>query len=164
MQMSATAGTMTSVTRARVSASGSEPSAIAPTELSSSIRPARPTARVRYHAPTPAKSVPRTITPTRAICSAPPTFMFQTGLAIAAATASAPIPAVAIGPAKNAVRKGATTNVPTIAADSLSSRTSRATQAASMSSPRTTPVRVRSRLRAACRRRSRAVLIEASIH
>ncbi len=71
--------------------------------------------------------------------------MFHTGLASAAPNASTATPAVTRGPASIAVKNGAATNVPTIAADSLDSATSAATHAPSVSSPAIAPVALSAR-------------------
>ena len=62
MQMSLNPGTTTSVTRRRVSASGSDPSATAPTESSRPIRSDRPAQCSRSHAPPTASPPPSPIT------------------------------------------------------------------------------------------------------
>ena len=131
---------MTSVTRRKVSARGSDPSATAPTASSRCSRSERPAERARSLAPTIASSVPTAISMIRT--SIPPfwTPMFQLGLAAAAARATIPTPAVVAGPARRAVTKGAATYAPTIAADSSVSRTSTAMQIASRPSPASNPV------------------------
>ena len=53
--------------------------------------------------------MPTAITPMCTIWSAVSVFMFQAGLAIAAAIAAVPIAAVATGPASSAVMNGAAT-------------------------------------------------------
>ena len=109
MQMSENAGTITSVTRPRVSANGSEPSATAPTESSRRIRSDRPTERERTYAPATASAVPSPISDSLTNSSGSPTPMFQAGLTIAATSASAPTAAVAAGPASSAATNGAAT-------------------------------------------------------
>ena len=109
MQMSASAGTITSVTRRSVSASGSEPSATAPTESSRRIRSERPAERNRSQAPPSANAVPRPISNTLTISSGSPMPVFHAGLARAATSASPPTAAVAAGPASSAATNGAAT-------------------------------------------------------
>ena len=79
MQMSLSAGTITSVTRRRVSASGSEPSATAPTESSRRRRSERPTERERNIAPAIATPPPIAIRPIRTASSVFPSPMFHSG-------------------------------------------------------------------------------------
>ena len=88
MQMSPNPGAITAVTRCSVSARGSEPSATSPTESRSTMRSERPRVRPRYHEPATAKQVPTAITPMCTIWSAVSVFMFQAGLATAAAIAA----------------------------------------------------------------------------
>ena len=109
MQMSASCGTITSVTRCSVSASGSEPSATAPTESRSRRRSERPAERCRTQAPSTASPVPSTISAILTASSGSSTPVFQLGLASAAPRASSPIAAVAPGPANSAVTNGAAT-------------------------------------------------------